>query len=159
MSTESSVPATPQWRLREIVFSSDHKAVAILYTFSSLLFLMLGFLLVIAMRFQLAYPGKPLPFLDGVFGSDHPLLPGGIMVPNFYNQLGAMHGTFMIFLAVVPLSVGGFGNYLVPLMVGAPNLAFPRLSQLGFWSYFTGCVIIFASFFAPAGAANSGWTA
>jgi cytochrome c oxidase subunit 1 len=84
---------------------------------------------------------------------------GGIMLPNFYNQLGAMHGTFMVFLAVVPLLVGGFGTYLVPLMAGAPNLAFPRLSRAGYLCYLGGILVIGASFFTDLGPANSGWTA
>ena len=53
-------------------------------------------------------------------------MPGGIMLPEFYNELGAMHGTIMVFLGVVPLAVGGFGNYVMPLQIGAPDMAFPR---------------------------------
>jgi len=73
------------------------------------------------------------------------------MMPEFYNSLGAMHGTIMIFLGVVPLAVGAFGNYLVPLMVGAPDMAFPKLNAASYWFYFVGGVIMFASFWAPGG--------
>ena len=84
--------------------------------------------------------------------------PGGIMLPEFYNQLGAMHGTIMVFLGVVPLAVGGFGNYVMPLMLGAPDMAFPKLNMASYWVFFIGGVVMLASFFMPGGAAQSGWT-
>ena len=62
------------------------------------------------------------------------------MLPEFYNQLGAMHGTIMVFLGVVPLAVGGFGNYVMPLMIGAPDMAFPKLNMASYWVYFIGGV-------------------
>lgn len=85
-------------------------------------------------------------------------MPGGYMLPEFYNSLGAMHGTIMIFLGVVPLGVGAFGNYLVPLQVGAPDMAFPRLNMLSYWIYLAGGVVLLSGFFVPGGAADSGWT-
>ena len=108
------------------------------------------------LRWQLAYPGQPIPFIGGLF-SDKQMI-SGIMLPEFYNQLGAMHGTIMVFLGVVPLAVGGFGNYLVPLQIGAPDMAFPKLNMASYWVYFLGGVTMIASFFAPGGAAQSGWT-
>ena len=80
------------------------------------------------------------------------------MLPEFYNQLVAMHGTVMIFLAVVPLLTGAFGNYLVPLHIGAPDMAFPRLNAASYWIYLAGGLLMLASFFVDGGAANSGWT-
>ena len=68
-------------------------------------------------------------------------MPGGIMLPEFYNELGAMHGTIMVFLGVVPLAVGGFGNFVVPLQIGAPDMAFPRLNMASYWCFFVGGVI------------------
>ena len=85
-------------------------------------------------------------------------MPGGMMLPEFYNQLGAMHGTIMVFLGVVPLAVGGFGNFVVPLQIGAPDMAFPRLNMASYWVFFLGGVTMLASFFVPGGAAQSGWT-
>ncbi|MBI3765092.1 MAG: cbb3-type cytochrome c oxidase subunit I [Ignavibacteriales bacterium] len=85
-------------------------------------------------------------------------MPGGVMLPEFYNQLGAMHGTIMVFLGVVPLAVGAFGNYIMPLQIGAPDMAFPKLNMTSYWVYFIGGVTMLASFFVPGGAANSGWT-
>jgi cytochrome c oxidase subunit 1 len=80
------------------------------------------------------------------------------MLPEFYNSLGAMHGTIMVFLGVVPLAVGGFGNFVLPLQLGAPDMAFPKLNMISYWCLFLGGVIMVASFFVPGGAASSGWT-
>ena len=123
------------------IFSTDHKVVGVQYALTSLAFLLLGFLLIVFVRWQLAWPEADL------------------MLPEFYNQLGAMHGTVMVFLAVVPLAVGGFGNYLVPIMIGAPDMAFPRLNMWSYWLYLAAGLVMLASFFLPGGAASSGWTA
>jgi cytochrome c oxidase subunit 1 len=142
--------------LRKWVFSTDHKVIGLQYGFTALLFLLFGFSLMLMMRWQLAFPGKPIPVIGGLLGQAN--APGGIMLPEFYNQLGAMHGTIMVFLAIVPLAVGAFGNYVVPLQIGAPDMAFPKLNMASYWVYFLGGVVMLSSFFAPGGAANSGWT-
>ena len=80
------------------------------------------------------------------------------MLPDFYNELGAMHGTIMVFLGVVPLAVGGFGNFVLPLQIGAPDMAFPRINMASYWFFFLGGVTMLASFLVPGGAAQSGWT-
>jgi cytochrome c oxidase subunit I len=136
--------------------STDHRHIGLLYAFTSLFFLLFGFLLVVVIRWQLAYPGQPIPYLGGIFGEAN--APGGIILPEFYNQLGAMHGTIMVFLGVVPLAVGGFGNYLVPLQIGAPDMAFPRWNLASYWFYFAGGLVMLVSFLVPGGAANNGWT-
>lgn len=145
----------PFWK--QYIFSTDHKVIGIQYGITSLFFLLFGFGLMMLMRWQLAYPGEPLPWIGQLFGETR--MPGGVMLPEFYNQLGAMHGTIMVFLGVVPLAVGAFGNYLVPLQIGAPDMAFPKLNMASYWVYFVGGVIMLASFFVPGGAASSGWTA
>ncbi len=142
--------------ISKYVFSLDHKWIGIQYGVTSLIFLFFGFCLMMMMRWQLAYPGKPMPLIGGLFGDA--MMPGGIMLPEFYNSLGAMHGTIMVFLGVVPLAVGAFGNYVVPLQIGAPDMAYPRLNMMSYWFYFVGGVLMVASFFVPGGAANSGWT-
>ncbi|MEM1245004.1 MAG: cbb3-type cytochrome c oxidase subunit I [Acidobacteriota bacterium] len=142
--------------LRRWVFSLDHKVIGIQYGLTSLVFLAVGFCLILIMRWQLAYPGEPVPIVGDLLG---PLrAPDGVLQPEFYNQLGAMHGSIMVFLAIVPLVVGAFGNYLVPLQVGAPDMAFPRLNMLSYWTYLLAGLVIFSGFFLPGGAANSGWT-
>ncbi|HBO97017.1 MAG TPA: cytochrome C oxidase subunit I, partial [Candidatus Omnitrophica bacterium] len=122
-----------------------------------LFFLLFGFCLMLLMRWQLAYPGEPIPWIGKFLGESR--APGGIMLPEFYNELGAMHGTIMVFLGVVPLVFGAFGNYFVPLQIGAPDMAFPKLNMTSYWLFFIGGVVMLASFFLPGGAANSGWTA
>lgn len=141
---------------RRYIFSIDHKVIGVQYGITSLCFLLLGFSLMLLMRWQLAYPGQPIPFAGNFFGENR--APAGIMLPEFYNELGAMHGTIMVFLGVVPLLVGAFGNYLIPLQIGAPDMAFPKLNMASYWTFFLGGVTMFVSFFVPGGAANSGWT-
>lgn len=135
--------------------SLDPKRIGLRYGLTGAAFLFLGFLLMVLMRWQLAYPGEALP-LGTWLGESR--APQGVLAPEFYNQLGAMHGTIMIFLAVVPMLIGGFGNYLVPLMIGAPQVAFPRLNALSYWSYLLGGIVMLAGFVTPGGAAASGWT-
>jgi len=138
------------------IFSQDHKVIGIQYALTSLLFLLFGFGLMLLMRWQLAFPGRPIPIIGGLLGEAN--APGGIMLPEFYNQLGAMHGTIMVFMAIVPLLVGAFGNYVLPLQIGAPDMAFPKLNMASYWVYASGGVVMLISFFLPGGAANSGWT-
>jgi cytochrome c oxidase subunit 1 len=142
--------------LRKYVFSVDHKVIGIQYTITSLFFLLFGFTLMMIMRWQLAYPGRPIPLIGSLLTAS--LASGGVMLPEGYNQLGAMHGTIMVFLGVVPLAVGGFGNFVMPLQIGAPDMAFPKLNMMSYWVYFVGGVVMLASFFVPGGGAQSGWT-
>ena len=140
--------------IQKYVFSVDHKIIGLQYGITSLVFLLFGFMLMMLMRYQIAYPETVIPYFgEWLFAES-----GGVMLPENYNTLGAMHGTIMIFLGVVPLAVGAFGNYLVPLQIGAPDMAFPKLNAASYWSYFVGGVVMMASFFTPEGAARSGWT-
>ncbi len=139
------------------IFSVDHKVIGIQYGIPCLFFLLFGFALIMLMRWQLAYPGEAIPFVGQFLGENR--APGGIMLPEFYNELGAMHGSIMVFLGVVPLMVGAFGNYIVPLQIGAPDMAFPKLNMASYWVFLLGGITMLYSFFLPGGAANSGWTA
>ena len=85
-------------------------------------------------------------------------MPDGKMTPEFYNSLGAMHGTIMIFLGIVPLAFAAFGNFVVPLQIGAPDMTFPKINMASYWAFFVGGVIMLMSFFVPGGAAKGGWT-
>jgi cytochrome c oxidase subunit 1 len=144
---------------RSYVFSIDHKVIGIQYGLTALGFLLFGFFLMLMMRWQIAHPGVPVP----IFGPLLSALLGdvaakGIISADLYNSFGAMHGTIMVFLAIVPLSVGAYGNYLVPLQIGANDMAFPKLNMMSYQLYFLGGIIMFVSFFIPGGAAQSGWT-
>jgi len=132
--------------IRKYIFSIDHKWIGIQYGVTSMLFLLFGFVLMMIMRYQLAY-------------NVNTGLEKDLISPDMYNALGAMHGTIMVFLGVVPMVVGAFGNYLVPLQVGAPDMAFPKLNMASYWCYFAGGVVMLASFFVPDQLpAHSGWT-
>ncbi len=150
------MPSRRQPFFRTYVFSLDHKVIGIQYAITGLLFLLFGFSLMMIMRYQLAYPMTPVPFIGGMLSQAN--ASGGILLPEFYNQLGAMHGTVMVFLGVVPLAIGGFGNYLIPLQIGAADMAFPKLNLMSYWVYAVGGLIMIATFFVPGGAAQSGWT-
>jgi len=141
--------------IRRYVFSTDHKWIGVQYGVTALCFLLFGFFLMLLMRLQLGWPNQAFGILK-VLGEGR--APGGILLPEAYNQLGAMHGTIMVFLAIVPLAVGAFGNYVVPLQIGAPDMAFPKLNMASYWCYLPGGLVMLASFMAPGGAANSGWT-
>lgn len=145
--------------IRKYIFSLDHKVIGIQYLITSLAFLFTGFMLMLMMRWQLANPGEPVPvvggLLEGLLGE--PASEGKISA-DLYNSFGAMHGTIMIFMGIVPLVFGAFGNYLVPLQVGANDMAFPKLNMLSYDSYLVGGIIMLVSFFIPGGAAQAGWT-
>ncbi len=141
---------------RKYIFSTDHKVIGIQYALTGLFFLFFGFCLMMLMRWQLAYPGQALPLIGKLFGEAR--MPGGVMLPEFYNQLGAMHGTIMVFMGIVPLAVGAFGNLILPLQIGAPDMAFPKINMASYWALFVGGIVMLTSFFVPGGAANSGWT-
>src|ERR1700749_1556576 len=118
----------------------DHKRIGILYIWTALIFFALGGILALLIRTQLATQNA------------------SFLTKNSYNEVVTIHGTTMIFLVVVPI-LAGFGNFLVPLMIGARDMAFPRLNALSYWLYALGGVVIYLSFFAKGGAANTGWTA
>lgn len=144
---------------RTYIFSTDHKVIGIQYGITALCFLFFGFVLMLMMRWQIAHPGEPVPLvgplLAAVLGD---VAARGVMSPDLYNSFGAMHGTIMVFLGVVPLAVGAYGNYLVPLQIGANDMAFPRLNMMSYQVYFLGGIIMLTSFFIPGGAAQAGWT-
>lgn len=145
---------------RTYIFSTDHKVIGIQYGFCGLAFLFFGFCLIATMRWSMAYDGQAVPFvgplLEALLGNN--VARGGVMSPELYNVFGAMHGTIMVFMGIVPAAFAAFGNYVVPLQIGAVDMAFPRMNMASFWAFFFGCVIMMVSFFIPGGAAQAGWT-
>ena len=141
------------------IFSSDHKVIGIQYGLTSLAFLLFGFFLMLLMRWQIAHPGQAVPFIGPLLAKTlGPMAAGGVISADLYNAFGAMHGTIMVFLGVVPLAFAAFGNYVVPLMIGAPDMTFPRINMASYHAFFIGGVVMLVSFFVPGGAAQAGWT-
>jgi cytochrome c oxidase subunit 1 len=133
------VPAWQRGRVASWLVTTDHKRIGILYISTSLVFFCLAGLMALVFRLQLSQADA------GVLGADR------------YNELVTVHGTAMIFLVVVPI-LAGFANYLVPLMIGARDVAFPRLNALSYWLFLLGGIVLMLSFFADGGAAKAGWT-
>ena len=136
---EKPVPAWQRGRVASWLTTVDHKRIGILYIVTSGLFFVAGGIMALLIRTQLAQANSDFITRDG------------------YNELFTIHGTTMIFLVVVPI-LAGFGNYLVPLMIGARDMAFPRLNALSYWLFLFGGIILLLSFFAEYGAARGGWT-
>jgi cytochrome c oxidase subunit 1 len=145
--------------LRKYIFSTDHKIIGIQFLIMSLLFLLLGGLLAMAMRWQLAWPTDPSNPMPGGGLLPETMFTSGVMLPEFYNALVTMHGTIMVFFAIMPLLVGVWANYLIPLQIGAEDMAFPRLNMASFWMAVPAGLIMLTSFAVVGGAANAGWTA
>lgn len=141
--------------LRRRVFSTDHKVIGVQFLLFSAFFLVLGGLTALAIRWQLAWPWSQVP----VFGKALYPATGGVMTPEGYTVLFTLHGTIMIFFVIIPLLVGAFGNFLIPLMIGARDMAFPRLNAASFWLMVPAGALIVASFFVASGGPASGWTA
>ncbi len=141
--------------VRKYIFSTDHKIIGIQFLIMSLVFLAIGGTLAMMMRWQLGFPGRSLP-LENVLPET--MAQNGVVLPEFYNSLVTMHGTFMVFFAIMPLLVGVFGNYLIPLKIGAPDMAFPRINMMSFWTAVIAGFLMVAGFFVEGGSAAAGWT-
>jgi cytochrome c oxidase subunit 1 len=127
------------WKWYEyFTFNIDHKVIGIQYLVLSFIFYLIGGMMAVAMRAELATPNPD------------------VLNPALYNAFMTNHGTIMIFLWIVPAAIGGFGNYLVPLMIGARDMAFPKLNAIAFWLNPPAGILILASFIF--GGAQSGWT-
>ena len=125
----------------KVVTSTDHKTIGYMYLITSFMFFSIGGVLALLIRAELFEPGLQ------VFQSKEQ-----------YNQFFTMHGTIMLLLFATPL-FAGFANVIMPLQIGAPDVAFPRLNMLAYWFYLFGGLIATAGFFTPQGAASFGWFA
>ncbi len=140
----------------QYVFSRDHKVIGKQFLGMGLSMLMVGGLLALLVRWELAWPETPVPFMHWV---PEPVMFDGVIPPDTYNAFFTMHATIMIFFAVMPILVGCFGNFLIPLMIGARDMAFPLLNMLSFLSAIPAGIIMLSSFFVAHGPAAAGWTA
>jgi len=141
---------------RTYIFSTDHKMIGRQFLFLGLFMMILGGLMAMLVRWQLAWPETAVPGFGWV---PEPYMYGGIIPPETYNMLFTMHATLMIFFVVMPILVGCFGNFLIPLMIGARDMAFPVLNMLSFWVGALSGLVMLAGFFVPGGHAAGGWTA
>ena len=128
-----------QGRVSSWLTTVDHKRIGILYIVTTFVFFLAGGVLALLMRSQLATPNEHIVTRDS------------------YNELFTMHGTTMIFLVIVPFWAG-LANYLLPLMIGARDMAFPRLNALSYWLFLLGGIILYSSWFSAGGAPRAGWT-
>jgi cytochrome c oxidase subunit 1 len=148
--------AAPTGFIRKYIFSLDHKVIGKQYYFLALFSVVVGILLSVLMRWHLVWPDARIPFLDKLSSTG---APGGIMTPEYYLSLLTMHGTLMVFFVLTTAPQSGFGNFLLPIQIGAEDMAFPRLNMLSFWVTFAGLVVLLSSFFVGDGPPLSGWTA
>src|SRR3954465_13326034 len=153
--------------LKKYIFSADHKIIGIQFLFLGLAFMVIGGLLAMLVRWQLAWPTPdlqalhPVPILSTyLWGQTDPatgIVKPGIMPPDFYTMAFTMHATIMIFFVIIVLLVGTFGNYLIPLQIGAGDMAFPFLNGLAFWSAVPAGTVMLTGFMLAGGAAAAGW--
>ncbi len=146
----------PHSFLRRYVFSLDHKVIGIQYIVTGFAMAIVGGLLAALIRMQLAWPTTQWPLLEKFMPVG---MASGYMAPEFYLALVTMHGTIMVFFFISYVLVSGFGNYLVPLQVGARDMAYPFLNMLSYWVALLSAIVMLLAFFVEGGAAASGWTA
>ena len=141
MTSADDTHHAPQSFWTRYVWSQDHKVIAIQYASVAIVAGLVGLMLSNLMRLQLGFPGR-FPSIDAAH----------------YYQFMTMHGMIMVVYLLTALFLGGFGNYLIPLMVGARDMVFPYLNMLSFWVYFLSVLVLMASFFVPGGPTGAGWT-
>lgn len=142
--------------IRHYIFSTDHRIVGMQYMFTAIAMGLVGAALSILMRLQLAWPTAVWPLLGRILPAG---FPSGIMSPEFYLSVQTMHGTIMAIFVLTAIFTGGFGNFLIPLQIGARDMAFPFLNMLSYWVYLLSCIVVVLAFFVEGGAPISGWTA
>src|SRR6201987_3423472 len=145
VAQESHQHAAPQGFIRKYIFSLDHKVIGLQYFVLALTAVFVGMFLSLLMRIHLIWPNVSLPLL-------------GEIKPETYLSLLTMHGTIMVFFVLTTAPQGGFGNYFLPIQIGAADMAFPVLNMLSFWVTFLGYLVILSAFFVTGGAPLHGWT-
>src|SRR6476646_904815 len=141
VNVEDVRPYRADWRSGKVtswLTTVDHKRIGILYIWTALAFFLIGGVMALLIPTQLATP------------DEH------ILTKSAYNVVVTMHGTTMISLAIVPI-LAGFGNYLVPMMIGARDMAFPKLNAFSYWAFLLGGIVLYMSGFASGGTAKAGW--
>ena len=151
---EQHIHPKPTTFLSKYIFSYDHKVIGKQFLWYGIFFLFVGGLMALMIRWTLAFPGQPFPVIGQFLFPES----GGAVPPDTYAMLFTMHGTIMIFYAITPILIGAFGNFCIPLMIGARDMAFPLLNMLSFHIAALSGIILLGSLFTPLGAAAGGWT-
>src|SRR5678810_910971 len=146
VAQDAHAHSAPQGFIRKYIFSLDHKVIGIQYYFLALAAVFTGMFLSLLMRIHLIWPTAQIPLI-------------GEIKPETYLSLLTMHGTIMVFFVLTTAPQSGFGNYFLPIQIGAHDMAFPVLNMLSFWVTFVALVVMVAAFFVPGGAPLAGWTA
>jgi cytochrome c oxidase subunit I len=146
----------PTGFIRKWVFSLDHKVIGKQYYALALVSVFIGMVLSWFMRIHLAWPSWPIPLLDKLSAVG---APAGVMTPEYYLSLLTMHGTIMVFFVLTNAPFAAFGNYFLPIQIGAEDMAFPRFNMMSFWTTFLAWLVMMAAFFVADGPPISGWTA
>src|SRR5439155_25745280 len=145
----------PQGFIRKYIFSLDHKVIGIQYYFLGLFSVFIGMALSLLMLYNMVNPNVAVWWMKYVWPTS---AAGGIMTPELYLSLMTMHGTIMVFFVLTTVPQSGFGNYFLPIQIGAEDMAFPVLNMMSFWTTFVALVVMVAAFFVRGGAPLSGWT-
>jgi cytochrome c oxidase subunit 1 len=149
------VHTPPEGFIRKHVFSLDHKVIGKQYFALALAAVFIGMALSWLMRIHLIWPNSRIPGLEllSKVGA-----PGGVMTPEYYLSLLTMHGTLMVFFVLTNAPFAAFGNYFLPIQIGAEDMAFPRFNMMSFWTTFLAFVVLMLAFFIPDGPPIAGWT-
>ncbi len=151
MATHDSVVAhvhqEPSGFIWKYIFSKDHKVIGIQYILLALVSVFVGMALSLLMRIHLVWPNAKIPFIEN-----------NLLTPEQYLALLTMHGSIMVFMVLTTAPQSGFGNYFLPIQIGAADMAFPTINMLSFWTTFLSLIVLLAAFFVSGGAPISGWT-
>ena len=147
--------APPQGFIRKYVFSLDHKVSGKQYFGLAIVAVLVGLLLSWLMRIHLGWVDAPIPLLGKLSPSG---APGNVMTPDYYLSLMTMHATIMVFFVLTTAPFAAFGNYFLPIQVGAEDMAFPRFNMMSFWTTFVAFVVLILAFFVGDGPPLAGWT-
>ncbi|MBX2889073.1 MAG: cbb3-type cytochrome c oxidase subunit I [Ferruginibacter sp.] len=141
--------------LTKYIFSQDHKTIAKQFLITGIIWAIVGALFSVLFRLQLGFPESSFPILEDILGK---WAPGGKISPDFYYALVTMHGTILVFFVLTAGLSGTFANFLIPLQIGARDMASPFLNMLSYWFFFIGSIIMATSLFIQTGPASGGWT-
>src|SRR6195952_932032 len=141
--------------ITKYIFSQDHKMIAKQFLITGITMAFIAMTLSILFRIQLAYPDKSFPLLETLLGR---FAPGGRLSSDFYMSLVTIHGTIMVFFVLTAGLSGTFANLLIPLQIGARDMASPFMNMLSYWFFFIASVIMLSSFLVQKGPASGGWT-